>query len=165
MDEIKKQGDLSPETIEKIKEIALPWKGREDMLIEVIRAVQPFAGNCITEEAASIIADCMDIPRAKIYGVSTFYAFFSQKARGIHIIRMCRSAPCHVKGAKAVITAFEEALGIKVGETTEDGLFTLEYCECLGMCDGSPNIMVDDDVITNVSPNQVPNILAKYRIR
>ena len=108
---------------------------------------------------------CVSARCLKIYGVSTFYAFFSQKARGIHIIRMCRSAPCHVKGAKAVITAFEEALGIKVGETTEDGLFTLEYCECLGMCDGSPNIMVDDDVITNVSPHQVPNILAKYRIR
>lgn len=165
MAEIEKNGGLSPETVEKIKEIALPWKGREDMLIEVLRAVQPVAGNCITEETASIIADCMDIPRAKIYGVSTFYAFFSQKPRGIHIIRMCRSAPCHVKGAKAVIAAFEETLGIKVGETTEDGLFTLEYCECLGMCDGSPNIMVDDDVITNVSPNQVPNILAKYRIR
>lgn len=165
MAEITKYGALSPEIVKKIKDIALPLKGREDMLIEVLRAVQPIAGNCITEDVASVIADCMDIPRAKIYGVSTFYAFFSQKPRGVHIIRMCRSAPCHVKGAKAVVEAFEETLGIEVGKTTSDGLFTLEYCECLGMCDGSPNIMVDDDVITNVSPNQVPNILAKYRIR
>ena len=165
MAENEKNYILSPDVVKKIEDIALPCKGREDMLIEVLRAVQPITSNCITEEVASVIADCMDIPRAKIYGVSTFYAFFSQKPRGIHIIRMCRSAPCHVKGAKAVIEAFEDSLGIKVGETTEDGLFTLEYCECLGMCDGSPNIMVDDDVITNVSPNQVPNILAKYRIR
>ena len=156
---------VDPDVLAKVAAIAAPWKGREDMLIEVLREVQPIAGNCISEEVASAISDAMHIPRAKIYGVTTFYSLFSTHERGKNIIRMCRSAPCHVKGAKAVVQAFEELLDIKVGETTSDGMFTLEYCECLGMCDGSPNIMINDDVITHVDPHRVSDILAVYRTK
>ena len=155
----------SPEALAKVADIAAPWKGREDMLIEVLRAVQPYTNNCISEEVASAVAEAMDLPRSKVYGVATFYSIFSTKPRGENIIRMCRSAPCHVKGAKAVVEAFERELGIKVGETTADGKFTLEYCECLGMCDSSPNIMINDDVITHVDPHKVSDILAGYRLK
>lgn len=149
--------------LEKVRAIASPWKGREDMLIEVLREAQAVSGNGISRETAEVISEAMDIPCSKIYGVLTFYAFFSTKERGENIIRMCRSAPCHVMGAKAVVEAFEKELGIKVGETTPDKKFTLEFCECLGMCDNSPNIMINDKVYTHVSPEKVKEIVEEYR--
>lgn len=151
-----------PEVLAKVAAIAAPWRGREDMLIEVLRDAQAVAGNCVSEEVAAVVSEAMGIPRAKVFGVATFYAIFSTKERGDNIIRMCRSAPCHVQGAAEVVTAFEKALGIKVGETTADKCFTLEYCECLGNCDG-PSIMVNDDIYTHVDPCKVNEILNKYR--
>lgn len=95
------------------------------------------------------------IPMNKVYSFITFYAMLSVKPRGRYIVRMCKSAPCHVHGAQAVVQALEDQLGISIGETTEDGRFTLEYCPCLGLCEISPAIMINEHVYGNLTPESV----------
>lgn len=151
-----------PAILEKVAAIAAPYKGREDMLIQVLKDAQVVANNGIAADVAAVIAAEMGLPISKVYGVVTFYSMFSTQARGKYIIRMCKSAPCHVKGAKEVLKAMEEALGISVGETTPDGKFTLETCECLGICNVAPAIMVNDDVHEKLTPETVKEVLAKY---
>ena len=152
----------SPDVLKKVAEIAAPWKGREDMLIEVLQQAQKAAGNFIPEDVISVIAKEMGIPKAKVYTVVSFYAFFTTEPRGTYIIRMCKSAPRHAKGAKETLAAFEKALGLKVGETTPDGKFTLEPCECLGICDKAPAVMINDEVYGPILPGDVADLLAKF---
>ena len=100
---------------------------------------------------------------AQAYGVATFYSYLSVEQRGKYIIRMCESAPCHVAGADEVIKAMEDYLGIKVGESTADGKFTLELCECIGQCQATPVISVNSKPIFNVTAQQIPEILGQYK--
>ncbi len=85
------------------------------------------------------------------------------KPHGKNVIRLCDSPPCHIEGSKAIRDAISKALGVKPGETTEDGNFTFEIVSCMGLCGVAPAIMVNDDVYGNLTPEAVPSILAKYR--
>lgn len=109
-----------------------------------------------------MIAREMDIPQTQVYSFITFYAMLSVKPRGKYIIRMCKSAPCHVRGAKEIVDALEDLLQIKVGETTEDKRFTLEYCPCLGICEQSPAIMINDKTYVNLTPESVRDVVKRY---
>lgn len=111
---------------------------------------------------ASVIAREMGIPQTDVYSFVTFYAMLSVKPRGKYIIRMCKSAPCHVKGAKEIVRALEDLLHIKMGETTEDNRFTLEYCPCLGICEVSPAIMINEKTYGNLTPDSVRSIVKMY---
>lgn len=150
------------EVLMKVAHIAAPYAGREDMLIEVLQQAQKVAHNAATEDVVSVIAQVMGIPKSKVYSVVSFYAFFSSKVRGKHIIRMCHSAPCHVKGAKELLEAFKKELGVEIGETTADGKFTLEMCECLGNCDKSPCVLIDDEVYGPLAPSDICELLKKF---
>lgn len=151
--------------LDKIAAVARNWKGRKDMLIEVLLQAQKLADNAITEDVAEVIAKEMSIPLSTVCNAVSFYAMFSTEKRGKYIIRMCKSAPCHVKGAEDVIKAFEKILGISCGETTSDGLFTLETCECIGVCDRAPAVMINDEVYGPITPEEVINIITNYRQR
>jgi len=131
-------------------------------LVGLLLESQAQSGNAIDAKTAAAVSKHTGVPTAHIYGVTTFYAMFSNRARGVNIIRMCKSAPCHVKGAKAVLRAFEDALEIACGGTTADGKFSLETCECLGICDISPAVMINGEVFGNLTPESVPGLLAKY---
>ena len=151
-----------PAILTRIAAIAAPYKGREEKLIQVLREAQAMASNAVAKDVAQVVAAEMGLPLTKVYGVVTFYAMFSTEPRGKNVVRMCKSAPCHVKGAKEVLSAFESALGISCGETTADGNFTLETCECLGICDVSPAVMINGTVYGDLTPDTVKNIIAKY---
>ena len=131
-------------------------------LVEFLLETQAKSGNAIDAETAAEVSKTTGVPAAKIYGVTTFYAMFSNEKRGENLIRMCKSAPCHVKGAKDVLRAFEDALGVACGQTTRDGKFTLETCECLGICDVSPAVMINGEVFGNLTPDKVRGLLSKY---
>jgi len=137
-------------------------KNSGEGLVGLLLETQAQSGNAIGASTAAAVSKDTGVPTAKIYGVTTFYAMFSNEQRGENIIRMCKSAPCHVKGAKAVLRAFEEALGVACGETTADGKFTLETCECLGICDISPAVMINDKVFGNLTPEKVRGLLSNY---
>lgn len=98
-----------------------------------------------------------------LYATASFYSMFSLKPLGRHVIRFCESAPCHVVGAREVIQAIQEHLGIEVGETTEDKQWTLLTTSCIGVCSVGPVFLVDDEIYGNVTPERVPGILAKYQ--
>ena len=152
----------SPEVLKKISEYAAQYKGRQDMLLEVLHTAQKAAGNYLPEDVIVAVATAMDLPIAKVYTVVEFYAFFSTKPRGEHIIRMCTNAPGHVRYASDTLKRFEQVLGIQAGETTPDGKFTLEKCSCMGLCDCEPAIMIDETVYGPVYPEDVRGIVEKY---
>ncbi len=114
-------------------------------------------------EAMSLIADELDIPVSKIYGVATFYAQFSLTPKGDNIIQVCTGTACYVKGAQAVLDEVIHQLGIHSGETTEDGKFTIQDTRCLGCCGLAPVMTINEDVYGRVVPGQVKGILDKYR--
>ncbi|MCR4401044.1 MAG: NADH-quinone oxidoreductase subunit NuoE [Syntrophomonadaceae bacterium] len=144
------------------QEIIASYRGTPGGIIEAYHAVQR-EYNYIPAEAVKEAAGVFGLSEAQAYGVATFYSYLSVEPRGRYIIRMCESAPCHIAGAEEVIQAFEHALGIKVGETTADGKFTLELTECVGQCQGTPVITINSQPYAGVSAEQVPAILAQCK--
>lgn len=149
--------------LDKVAKIAAGYKGQPDQLMHVLLEAQKVAGNALPSDVAAVISKEMGVPQNHIYGFITFYSMFSDSKRGKYVIRICRSTPCHVRGAVNIVNAMEEALGIKMGETTDDGLFTLEYTECLGICDIAPAVMVNDDVHGNLTAESAKELIMKYK--
>ena len=117
----------------------------------------------LPEEAIAEAAKVFQIPTAEAYGVATFYSMFSVKKRNKNIIRICESAPCHIAGAAQVVDALEKELGIKMGENTGDGRFTLEFTECVGQCQATTVITVNGQPYFDVTPGKIPAIIAEYK--
>lgn len=151
------------DVLEQVATIAARWRDRPDMIIPVLHEVQTIAGNGLPKDVVDVVSREMRVPLSEIYGVETFYSFFSTQKRGKTVIRLCKSAPCHVKGSKKVLEAFEKVLGIKAGETTEDGDFTLETCECIGACDVSPAALIDGVVYGDLTPEKVEKLITTLR--
>ena len=134
-----------------------------DILINVLHKMQKHFNNFIPPEAVEIVAKECEVPLSKVYEVLTFYTMFSTKPRGKYIIRVCASLPCHVTGGREIVETLKEVLGIDFGETTEDGLFTLEKTSCLGLCGVSPVIMINEDFYGNLTPERVREIIEEIR--
>lgn len=145
----------------QVAEIASRYKGRPEMLMKVIIQVQKIVPS-FSASVAAVIAREMEIPQTEVYSFITFYAMLSVKPRGKYIIRMCKSTPCHVKGAREIVQEVEQLLGIHMGETTEDNRFTLEYCPCLGICEISPAIMINEKTYGNLTRESVRSIIKMY---
>ena len=108
------------------------------------------------------LADALNVPLSHIYGVLTFYSFFRMSPVGRHTVNICMGTACYVRGGPTVVEKFQQILGVKVGETTEDNRFTLEICRCVGACSQAPVVMIDDDIVGRVNPQDVAKILRKY---
>lgn len=147
----------------QVAAIAARYKNEPDQLMRILLDVQKICGNHVPREAAVIVSDVTGIPEAQLCSYLSFYAMFSDKPRGKYVVRMCKSAPCHIVGAAEVANAISDFLGIRTGETTADGLFTLEFCECIGLCDTSPAIMVNDSVYTNLTPQSAVALIQAYQ--
>jgi NADH-quinone oxidoreductase subunit E len=143
------------------KGILAAYKDVPGGMIEAFHAIQK-QYSYLPEEAVTAAAEIFGVPASQAYGVATFYSMFSVKPRGKNVIRICESAPCHVAGAAEVIKALERELGIKLGETTSDNKFTLELTECVGQCQATPVITINGKAYLDVTPAQIPSILAQY---
>jgi NADH-quinone oxidoreductase subunit E len=130
-------------------------------LIPILHALQESIGY-LSAECMDEAAVWLDIPVSEVYGTATFYTLFALKPQGKHVIRMCDSPPCHIEGSGAIRKAIEQGLGVNLGETTEDGLFTFQEVSCLGLCGVAPSMMINKDVYGNLTPEMIPNILKKY---
>lgn len=117
----------------------------------------------LPEEVLNRVASSLDAPRAQVYHVATFYKTFSLKPRGEHIISICRGTACHVQGAPKIADMLESELCVDDGETTQDGMFTLQSVRCLGCCSLAPAIMIDREVYGGVTPAALHKILKSYR--
>ncbi len=130
-------------------------------LIAVLHKVQAQYGY-LGAEHLDAVAQLMQVPAAKVAGVASFYHFFRLQPRGRFSVNVCMGTACYVKGAERVAQRIMDELGIGWGETSKDGVFTLEGSRCLGTCGLAPVVMIGDEVHANVTPDQVPRILEKY---
>ena len=130
-------------------------------LMPVLQKAQEIYGY-LPIEVQTMIAEGMDIPLEKVYGVVTFYAQFSLNPKGKYRISVCLGTACYVKGSGDIFDKLQESLNIKGGECTPDGKFSLEACRCIGACGLAPVLTVNDDVYGRLVPEDVPGILAKY---
>ncbi len=133
-----------------------------DKLIQVLHAAQEIYG-CLPLNVQCFIAQGMNVPVSKVSGVVTFYSFFSTKPRGKNIIRVCMGTACYVRGGKKLVEALQNKLGIGLGETTQDKLFSLEIARCIGACGLAPAIMINDTIYKQVNENKLNAILNEYR--
>jgi NADH-quinone oxidoreductase subunit E len=117
----------------------------------------------ISKEDIEAVADYLGIPYAYVHGVATFYTMFSLAPRGRHIIRLCDSPPCHLMGSASTLEHIKAKLGIDVGQTTEDGAFTLELASCLGVCGVAPAIMINEEMFGKLTPERLDAILEERR--
>ncbi len=145
----------------EVAKIASAYRGHPDRLNRVATEVKQLVP-VLSYDVINVMSREMEIPVADIYNYVTFYAMLSTKPHGKYTIRMCKSAPCHVNGSAAVLRAVEEQLGIKAGETTEDGRFSIETCPCLGLCDVAPAIMINKRVYGDLTPERVRDVIKTY---
>ena len=149
--------------LHQVEKIAQKYKYDPAQLMRILLQIQAISANAIPPEVAAVISRVTDIPVSKLYGYITFYSMLGAKPRGKYIIRMCKSAPCYICGSQSVSDAISAALSIKPGETTADNLFSLEYCECIGLCDVSPAIMINDKVYGDLTPEKATEIIGRYK--
>jgi len=116
----------------------------------------------LSEESMLSVAKELDLSTAEVYGTASFYTFLDTVPRGKNIVRVCKTIVCHMKGKDEIIAALEEALRIKVGETTSDKKFSLLTANCLGWCHKGPVMLVNDDVYPAVDPQQAIEIIEEY---
>ena len=134
----------------------------QSALISILHEANDRCGY-LSREVMDHISTVTEIPTAEIYGVATFYSYFKLKPQGKHYISVCMGTACYIRGAAKVLEAFEEELDVKVGDTTDDSLFTLGETRCIGACGLAPVVMVDEKVYANVEPKQVREIIADYK--
>ncbi|MBN1296012.1 NADH-quinone oxidoreductase subunit NuoE [bacterium] len=131
-------------------------------LIPILQKVQK-KYHRVSSYAMQVIADALDIHPVEVYSVVSFYSFLDEKSKGRFIIRLCQTISCDMAGKSRVARQLENELGIQFGQTTADGKFTLEYTNCLGMCDRGPAMLVNDQVFTHVTPEKAHEIIEKCR--
>lgn len=155
---------LKSEAVKQIKEICARYKNEPSPLMIVLTDVQKEYGY-IPLEVQEVISAELDIPVSDIYGVVTFYSFFSLKPKGKYVIGVCIGTACYVKGSQNVLDKFSEILNIKCGETSEDGLFTLDGLRCIGACGIAPAISINGKVYPKVQLSEVAKIVEEYRAK
>ena len=133
-------------------------------LIVVLLDIQAASGiNCVEKQWAELVSDVLKVPLSKVYEVLSFYAMFSTQCRGEYIIEICKSTPCHFCGGKELTEWFEEAAGIKIGETTPDGKISLFFTSCIGACDTGPAVKIGDDVFGNLTKEKAKALVKELR--
>lgn len=138
------------------------WRGKRGSLIMALHEIQDRFGY-VPREVSLQVSQQMDVPMARIYEVLTFYHYFKLEAPGKYIISVCLGTACYLKGANALIEAFEKELGIKIGSSTPDKLFHLQEVRCVGCCGLAPVVVVNNQTFPKVTPDQVAGIIATYR--
>ncbi|MEN8149734.1 MAG: NAD(P)H-dependent oxidoreductase subunit E [Planctomycetota bacterium] len=155
------QGTFPPEHLrERFDGIVARYPKRVAALIPIMMILQ-LEERRLSPETIEGLAGYLETTPAHILGVLTFYAMFSTKKRGTKHIYFCKTTPCWLRGAKDLLALFEEKLGIKAdsGETTEDGQFSLDTAECIGLCEMAPAILVDEERYGNITPEMVDEII------
>lgn len=148
--------------LKQLDEIISRWKDKPGALMPVLQEIQEKFGY-LSEDAMKEVSIKLNIPLPEVYGVATFYHFFSLKPKGKYKIQVCEGTACYVKGAKRVLEKFEEVLGIKVGEVTPDGRFSIESVRCIGACSHAPAIMINDQVYGRMNSEKVVQLVKSLK--
>ncbi len=154
--------EFTPEQWRLIDGLIEKYRDRPGALIPVLEEVQGITGY-LPESVQRHVASGLSLPLSQVYGVTTFYSFFTMKPRGKHQVRLCLGTACHVRGAKRNLDHVMEALRVKPGECTEDRNFSLEVVRCLGACGLAPVMVVDEDTHKQVKEAKLDQILKPYQ--
>ncbi len=149
---------VGPETWERIERLMNRYPDRRSALLQVLHAVQDEKGY-LDAEAIKWVAKLFGLPPAEVYSVASFYTMYNLKKVGKYLIQVCTNISCMINGAEEIVRHIEKKLGIKVGETTPDGKFTLITVECLGSCGKAPAMMINKDYYENLTVEKVDAIL------
>lgn len=148
----------------QVKEVLLKYGNTPDKLIGAMLAYQRSTPcNYLTEDDIKEFAKETGLPVSRVYSVASFYSLLSMKPRGKYIIQVCYDVPCYVNGSVNVVKELEKKLKTKMGGTTDDGLFTLEYSSCLGCCDKAPVMQIGSKLYGNLTSEKISEILTVYR--
>ncbi len=149
-----------------IEEIIKQFEPVQHNLLNILHALQDrHPQNYLTEQALDETARYLKLTKSSVYGVAKYYTMFSLEPRGRYIIRLCVSPVCELLKANQIMAVLEKNLGIRAGETTSDGLFTLELSECLGQCQEAPSMMVNNEVYSGLGEEEVLRVLVRMRRR
>jgi len=149
---------------EQVIAIINKYNKEKEQLLSILLDIQCASGeNYVAEEWAEVVAKELELPISKVHDVLTFYAMFSIKPQGKYVIEICKSTPCHITKADAVVKMFEEVLGVGLGQTTPDKLFTLMHTNCVGACDIGPVAKIGEEVYGNLTAAKVAEIVTSYR--
>ena len=153
--------ELSKDQVLKIME---RYGNDPQQLIAVLLDIQAASGkNFVEKKWAQLASTVLNIPLSKIFDVLTFYAMFSTQPRGEYVVEICRSTPCFFSHSEEVARWFEEAAGVKIGQTTADGRISLFYTSCVGSCDIGPVAKIGDDVFGNLTEDKVKQLVERCR--
>lgn len=154
--------DTSPREALAARAVALRYGNKPDALIEILHDLQEELG-FIPETALPALAKSLNLSRAEVHGVVTFYHDFHRKPSGHHVIKVCRAEACQSMGAEELVRAIQKSLKVKFGETTSDGAITVEAAYCLGNCALSPAIMVDGKLVGRVDEAKFNAVVAELK--
>jgi NADH-quinone oxidoreductase subunit E len=154
-----RSGGLSAASRAEIDGLRGRYPTTEAVLLPALHIAQLQYGGWLPDAAIAAVADELDLPVAKVYGVVTFYDLFHQKPVGRHRIRVCNNLSCQLRGAEEILEILHQELGVGEEEVTPDGRCSYVHFECLGSCDTAPMMMVDDDYHENLTPNRVRQIV------
>lgn len=152
---------LSETTLKKVNEIIERYPTTKGAMLPVLNLVQEEMGY-LSDDALLYVADLLKVTPAEMRGFATFYSMYHGRPVGENIIYVCTNVSCTILGAEPILDHISKELGIGVGETTKDNKFTLSTLECLGACDMSPAMMINEDLYGNLTPQKVDEILEKY---
>ncbi|MBQ6529073.1 MAG: NADH-quinone oxidoreductase subunit NuoE, partial [Clostridia bacterium] len=150
------------EKFEQLNQVIEELKDQPGALMPILQHAQNIFG-CVSMDVQKVIADALGVTLSEVYGVATFYSQFKLKPSGKYVVSVCLGTACYVKGSQKVLEKLSEELKIPVGDTTDDGLFTLSATRCLGACGLAPVMTINDEVYGRLTPDQIPAIIAKYR--
>ena len=153
--------ELRNEDVAKIKDICKSFNNDPQELINVLHSCQEHFGY-LPAEVQEVVSDGLNMPVAKIYGVVTFYSFFTMTPKGKHPISICLGTACYVRGAEKVLEEFKKELGLNVGQVTKDNKFSLSTLRCVGACGLAPVVLVGEKTYGRVAPDDVRNIIKEY---
>lgn len=146
----------------QVKErLVTPGKGRQDLLVLLKEAQRKFG--YLSRETVVELAQSLDLSASDVYGVATFYSFLSTRPLGRNVIRVCQSLPCFLRHAPSIIDSVAREIGIRPGQTTDDGRFSFQLTNCIGLCEQAPAMMINDDVHGDLTPGKISQILNTYK--
>lgn len=153
---------FSPQAVQHIAALRTRYPTTQAICMPVLHLAQETFGH-LSDEVLTLVANTLALPPAHVYGVATFYTMYHREPVGKHVLMMCTNVSCMLKGGMQTLQAFEQTLGIRAGETTADGAFTLIEEECLAACADAPALVVGERYFLRATPDQVPAILQQCR--
>ncbi len=152
----------SREQEELLEQVLEGFRGKPGALIQALHSAQNLVGY-LPPWVLKKVSQVLNVPLSEVYGVVTFYHFFSMKPRGKHVVQVCLGTACYVRGGQEILERLRKELQVDVGGVTPDGLFSLEVMRCAGACGLAPVMRVDNDIHKRVNPSQVLEILKNYK--